>query len=144
MLSSLLAEHPETEVLWRPCEAHPRPESYGPHSDLCIGSLYFAMEQGIDLSLFHARMYAAVFTDGVDIENPRALADYFSELLDADALYVALQKGEVAEKVREGNAYAYEQSGVWAVPSYRMNGKKLDSVEGVGITKAKLKAFLRR
>lgn len=39
--------------------------------------------------------------------------------------------------------YAYEQSGVWAIPSYRMDGKKLDAREGVGVPKEQLKAFLK-
>ena len=44
--------------------------------------------------------------------------------------------------VPAANCYAYAQSGVWAVPAYRMEGRKLDSLEGVGITKAQLEAFL--
>jgi len=32
--------------------------------------------------------------------------------------------------------------GVWAVPSYRMDGRKLDSIENVGITKRQLTDFL--
>ncbi|MDR1669694.1 MAG: DsbA family protein, partial [Oscillospiraceae bacterium] len=28
-LTALLPKHPDIEVVWRPCEAHPRPEVYG-------------------------------------------------------------------------------------------------------------------
>jgi hypothetical protein len=31
---------------------------------------------------------------------------------------------------------------VWVVPAFRMDGRKLDSVGGVGVTKAQLDAFM--
>ena len=77
-LVELLPLHPDIEVVWRPCEAHPRPERYGMHSDLCIQGLF----------------------------------------------------------------YAYDISEVWVVPAYRMGGKKLDSIEDVGVTKDQLAEFL--
>ena len=43
----------------------------------------------------------------------------------------------------EANGYVYEQSGVWVVPAYRLEGRKLDSIENIGITKQQLEVFLR-
>ncbi len=140
-LEALLSEHPGAEVLWRPCEAHPRPEQYGPHSDLCIQGMFFAMEQGANLWAYHRRMYDLSLQKGVNIEDPTALAAHVGDLLDAKAFLAALQSGAYREAQLAANRYAYEKSGVWAVPSYRMGGKKLDAVENVGVLKADLKKF---
>ena len=142
-LTELLPGHPDIEVAWRACEAHPRPEAaYGHYSDLCVGGLFFAAEQGIDLKPFHERMYRAALKDNIDIESPAALADYFKDLLDPAAFLEALSSGRYEKAVSEANDYAYERSGVWFIPAYRMDGRKLDSAGGVGVTKAQLAEFL--
>ena len=142
-LKELLPQHPDIEVVWRPCEAHPRPERYGLHSDLCIQGMLYAREQGADLWEYHARMYEAAVKDRVNIEDPEVIAGRVHGLLDPAALLGALQSGGYTKAVADGNDYAYEQSGVWAVPAYRMDGKKLDSVENVGVTKQQLAEFLK-
>jgi AraC-like DNA-binding protein len=141
-LKELHTLYPQIEIVWRPCEAHPRPERYGPHSDLIIQGMFFALAQGADIWSYHDIMYKAAIKDDADIEDINALVDIANGLLDADSFRKALQNGVYARVQQEGNAYAYEQSGVWAVPSYRMNGKKLDSRLGIGVSKKKLAAFL--
>ena len=44
LLLELLPLHSDIEIDWRPCESHPRPDSYGPHSGLCIRGVYDARE----------------------------------------------------------------------------------------------------
>jgi predicted DsbA family dithiol-disulfide isomerase len=141
-LKELHPSYPQIEIVWRPCEAHPRPESHGPHTDLCIQGMLFAMDHGADIWAYHDRMFEAAQKDRIDIEDIGALAESLRGLLDAGALRESLQNGEYAQAVEEGNRYAYDQSGVWAVPSYRMDGRKLDSAEGIGITKQQLEAFM--
>ncbi len=141
-LVELISAKPDIKIIWRPCEAHPRPESYGPHSDMCIQGMFFAEAHGADLWKYHERMYKAAHKERVDIEDIAALAECVADLVDAKAFAQSLKDGEFAEKVREGNDYAYGSSGVWAVPSYRMNGKKLDSIEGIGVSKRQLEDFL--
>jgi predicted DsbA family dithiol-disulfide isomerase len=141
-LAELLPEYPELELVWKPCEVHPRPESHGMHSDLALQAMFFAAETGADIWAFHERLYALAAGRQVNFEDADALAAAVADLLDADALRAALAGGVYAEIQRAGNDYAYEESGVWALPSYRMDGEKLDSVEGVGVPKEKLKAFL--
>jgi len=141
-LVELLPLYPQIEVVWRPCEAHPRPERYGRHSDLCIQGMFFAMDQGVDLWTYHERMYRAAQKDRIDIEDIHVLADSVRDLLDADAFARSLETGEYARGQKAANQYAFGQSGVWAVPSYRMNGSKLDSIEDVGVTKKQLAAFM--
>lgn len=142
-LKSLHSRYPQTEILWRPCEAHPRPERYGRHSDLCIQGMLFAKKQGADLWEYHDRMYQAAVKDRADIENIEVLKEYVKGLLEPDLFQAALEKGEYLKEQQELNRYAYQQSGVWAVPSYRMDGKKLDAVENIGVTRQQLETFMR-
>ena len=141
-LKELLPEYPDIDVVWKPCEAHPRPERYGLHSDLCIQGMYYAVEQGADIWEYHERMYKAAIKDRVNIEDLKVVAGYVHGLLDPDAFLKVLHNGNYEKAVTEGNDYAYEQSGVWAVPAYRMDGRKLDSIEDVGVTKEQLARFL--
>ena len=141
-LLTLLPAFPDIEVLWRPCEAHPRPERYGPHSDLCIQGMFFATGHGADLRVYHMRMYDLCLRRRVNVEDADALAAHVDDLLDAEAFSGALRSGRYREIQRQANTYAYEKSGVWAVPAYRMDGRRLDSVEDIGVTKAQQKIFL--
>ncbi len=141
-LVELAPRYPGVTIEWCPCEAHPRPEQHGPHSDLCIRAFFFAREQGANVWEWHRRMYAACLDDRIDIEDVDTLADYAGDLVDAGALKAALRQGRYEAELRAANDKAYEYSGVWAVPSYRMGGRKLDAVEGVGVSKAQLQAFL--
>lgn len=141
-LVELLPKHPDIEVVWRPCEAHPRPERYGLHSDLSIQGFYYAQEQGADVWDYHNRMYGAAVKERVNIEDAEVVTGRVYGLLDPAAFLKTIQNDVYAKAVADGNDYAYEQSGVWAVPAYRMDGRKLDSVEGVGVTKAQLAEFI--
>jgi len=143
-LRELLPRYPDIEVVWRPCEAHPRPEHYGRHSDLCIQGLFFAIDNDADIWGYHDRMFNAALKEKINIEDPKVIAGHVHGLLDPDALLNALQNDAYARAVSDANDYAYEQSGVWAVPSYRMDGRKLDSVEGIGVSKAQLEAFIQK
>ncbi len=141
-LAELHPIYPEIEIVWHPCEAHPRPESHGPHSDLCIQGMFFALDHGVDIWAYHERMYKAAVKDRINIEDINALAATLQGMLNTDDFSKSLESGEYVTAVQDANDYAYDQSGVWAVPSYRINGSKLDSVEGIGITKEQLKTFM--
>jgi predicted DsbA family dithiol-disulfide isomerase len=141
-LMDLLPGFPGIEVVWRPCESHPRPERYGPHSDLLIQGLLFAMDVGTDLQRYHERAYALALRRKVNAEDADALAAGFAGLLDVNTLRAALRGGKYAEAQRRANDYAFEQSGVWVIPAYRMAGRRLDSVENVGVTITQLRKFL--
>jgi len=141
-LIELLQRHTDIVVDWRPCEAHPRPERFGLHSDLCIQGFFFAQELGVDVFDYHERMYNAALKECVNIENHDELANVVKGLLKISDFLKALKSGKYEKKVAAANDYAYDQSSVWAVPAYRMNGRKLDSIEDVGITKEQLADFL--
>lgn len=142
-LLELIKDYPQITMKWCPCEAHPRPEP-GPHSDLCLQALLFAIDEGADQWAFHKRMYDAFFGEKklADRESIDEIAAHVADLVDADKLKAALQSKKYEEAQQGINDYAYEQSGVWAVPSFRMDGHKLDAVEGVGVTTQQLKDFM--
>jgi len=142
-LVELMPDFPDVEVIWRPCEAHPRPEEYERYSDLTVGGLLYAFEKNIDLMEFHKRMYHAACKDGVDIEDPVALSKVFEGLLDTDDLAQALKSGKYTQAILDANDYTYEQNDVWFVPAFRMDGKKLNAEGGIGITKEQLKTFMK-
>ena len=68
-LLELLKRHPEVEVAWKPCEAHPRPEPAAIHSDKAIEGMYFVEEKGGDLLRYHAAVYRAMFEASQDISD---------------------------------------------------------------------------
>ena len=142
-LLTLISQYPAISIQWRPCEAHPRPERYGPHSDLCIRGMFFARDNGTDLWAYHDRMYRAALKDRVQIEDAAALSRAVAGLLDAEAFRAALQRGAYAEELAWSNDHAYEHSGVWAVPAYRAGGLRLDAIEGIGVSRAQLEGFLK-
>ena len=87
-------------------------------------------------------MYRAALKDRIDIESIDVLTDSVRDLVDADAFRLALQQGTYQKALAESNQLAFERSGVWVVPAYRMEGRKIDSVENVGVSKEQLRRFL--
>ncbi len=141
-LTELMPEFPQLEIKWQPCEAHPRPDRYGPHSDLMIQGMFFAQKQGADLWEYHQRMYRAALVDHIDVEDANTLAICVDGLLDVSSFTQALKNGTHLAQLTTANHYAYQQSGVWVVPAYRTHGKKLDPIENVGISKKQLRQFI--
>jgi predicted DsbA family dithiol-disulfide isomerase len=99
------------------------------------------------MAAFHKTMFRAVAAERRNVESVEVLAGIVTGLVDPGAFRAALEAGKYAAQVRENNDLAYERSGVWAVPAFRMirNGlpaKKLDAVEGVGVTKDQVRDFL--
>lgn len=142
-LDELIEDYPDISITWRPCESHPRPEERSNHTDLCIQGYFFASEHGVDPLEYHNRMYQAALKDRIDIENIDVLADYVSDLVDKEAFAKALREGTYLEALNEANSLAFERSGVWVVPAYRMDGKKLDAAAGIGVSKEQLQEFLK-
>lgn len=143
-LSEIITQYPAIEILWRPCESHPRPDPYEPHSDMCIQGFFYAAEKGADLWEYNTRMYNAALNDKVNIEDVNVLAETVKGLLDPGDFRLSLQNGTYAKELQNSNEYAFNESGVWAVPAYRLNGEKLDAALNIGVTKEQLAGFLSR
>lgn len=142
ILKELLKEFDDIKVIRRPVEAHPRPERYGKHSDLAIAAFKYATDNNADMDLFHEKMYEAFHKDNVNVEDADDLSRYMEGIVDVHGLKKSLMTGENIPFVNDSNDYAYNKSGVWVVPAYRMGGRSLDVKEDVGVNKAELKKFL--
>lgn len=142
-LMELIPDYPNVAVVWHPCESHPRPDRYGPHSDLCIQGYFYAVDNGINILEYHDRMYQAAQKDHVNIEDMDALSEYVSDLVDPDDFRLSLQQETYRDKPDESNKLAFEHSGVWAVPAYRTGALKLDAVENVGVSKEEIQDLLK-
>lgn len=141
-LKEVLVDYPELEVVWRPCEAHPRPETYGLHSDLCARGFYQAEKQGADLDQYHKIMYKAGMADKDNIEDLEVVADLIANMTDRKTFYKALTEGKYQSKLDENNRQAWAVENFSAVPSLRLDGSTLVAVPGIGITKDQIKQFL--
>jgi len=104
--------------------------------------MFFAAENGADLLEYHKLMYKAAIVDRVNLEDAGVLAECVKNILNAEEFKLSLESGKYAGDLDNANDYAYEKNGVWIIPAYRMNGKKLDSKGGVGITKEQLALYL--
>lgn len=141
-LTELLPDYPDLEVIWRPCEAHPRPDRYGPHSDWCAKGMFYAKDCGTDLAPYHQQLYQAAVTERLNIENLSVVSNVVTNLLDEHAFQQALSEGAYSEELAESNRLAWEVYQFSAVPSLRMNGRELRAVEGLGLTREMISDFL--
>jgi predicted DsbA family dithiol-disulfide isomerase len=135
--------YPDIEIEWRPIESHPLPEDHPPHTNLACQSFYIAKELGADMAAFHKAMYHAVAIERQNVEKPDVLCGILKDIVDTKKFREILDSGKYASQIDENNDLAYEKSGVWFVPAFRMNGKKLDAKGGIGITSEELKHFLQ-
>jgi predicted DsbA family dithiol-disulfide isomerase len=141
-LMGQIKSSPEIEIEWRPVESHPLPEDHPPHTYLAGQCYYIAKELGANMDAFHAAMYQAVAIERRDVEKPEVLCEILNGILDVERLRAALDSGKYAKQIDENNDLAYEKSGVWFVPAFRMDGNKLDAKGGVGINPEELREFL--
>ncbi|MDR1835706.1 MAG: hypothetical protein LBQ96_07905 [Fusobacteriaceae bacterium] len=142
IFKELLKNRTDLLVEWIPTEAHPRPEAVHPHTDLCGEAYYVAEEMGADILAFHDAMFEGVVTQGRDVEKIEEIVDIVKGIVDSERFKTILADGKYAEKPGENNDLAYEKSGVWVLPAFRMDGKKLDALGGIGVTEAQLREFL--
>jgi predicted DsbA family dithiol-disulfide isomerase len=138
-----IGSHPEIEIEWRPVESHPLPENHPPHTYLACQAYYIAKELGADMPAFHAAMYQAVATERQNVEQADVLCAILEGIVDTAAFRAILDSGKYAKQVDENNALA-DDSSVWFLPAFRMNGKKLDARGGIGISPQELRAFLEQ
>ena len=133
----------DLDIEWRPVEAHPVPEDHHPHTYLACQSYYIAKELDADMAAFHAAMFQAIAIERKNVEKPEVLCDILKDIVHAGKFRAILESGKYAGQIDENNDLAYEKSGVWFLPAFRMDGKKLDAKGGAGITPEELREFLR-
>ena len=137
-----ITDYPDIEIEWRPSESHPLPEDHPPHTYLALQCYYIAKELGADMPAFHAAMFQAIAIERQNVEDPEVLCKILNGIIDTDKLRSALASGKYAKQIDENNELA-DKEGVWFIPAFRMEGRKLDAKGGVGITPEDLQAFLK-
>ena len=136
-LMEQIGSHPEIEIEWLPIEAH------SPHTNLACQSYYAAKELEADMDAFHAAMFQAVASERRNVEKPEILCDILAGIVDVGKFRAIIDSGKYAGQIDENMDLAYEKSGVWYIPAFRMNGKKLDAKGGLGISADELRDFLQ-
>jgi predicted DsbA family dithiol-disulfide isomerase len=146
-LEEFIGSRPDIELEWRPIEAHPRPEDHPPHTDLACQSYYIARELGADMPKFHAAMFQATAIERQNVEDSGLLCRILKDVVDPGAFKGILESGKYAKQIDENNSLAYEKSGVWFVPAFRLETpkgeKKLDAQGGVGVSREAVRDFLK-
>jgi len=146
-LSELLPKYPNAEILWKPIEAHPRHEEpdHRPYVDLIVQGCLYLQDTGGDEYAFTQRVYKAHYEDKSNVEDIAVLVKCAAEsgVADVAAFENALKTAKYEKAMLDANDYAYEQKGVWAVPTFVSGDIRLDAVGGVGITKQQLDGFLK-
>lgn len=143
LLLESLKSHPEMNVQWTPCEAHPRPEVHGLHSDLCARAMYIVQEAGGDIMACHDVLYDLAINQNANIEDPNVIATALSGIVDSAAVLDGLASGAYEEQLLQNNRLAWVKHGFFAVPSLYMEGKLLPCAPGIGLTSAMIDNFLR-
>lgn len=142
-LLNLKARYPQLEVIWRPCESHPRPEWAPIHSDMAIQGMYFIRDHQGDLWHYHDLAFGAVFERQKDISNLDQLAAMSAECgVDPDAFKAALSENRYGKEVEDGNRCAWGEHGLTAVPSYLSGSHFIGSQNGVLVTEKELDEFI--
>lgn len=141
-LKEIKTEFPELEIVFSPCEAHPRPERWSPHSDMALQGMYYCEEQEIDIWEYHELVYRAFHVDRINAEDVNVLAAYLADLVDAKAFKTAILSGKYEARRLKANQYAWETLSLDAVPSYRQGKRLLKAVEDIGVSKQMLLKFL--
>ncbi len=120
----VLREQKDVEVVWYPCEAHPRPEFAEVHSDLAAQTMIYLQEKELQTGKFKDLVYAAHFEDKVRIDDIELLADLAKECgaLKADVVEL-LTNNKYADKVIANNQKVWGELAFDAVPSYIFEGK---------------------
>lgn len=141
-LKEVRTKFPELDIIFSPCEAHPRPEQWSPHSELAVRGMHYCMDHGIDIWEYHDLIYRAFHVDRVNAEDPDTLASYLASLADEADFKKALQDGEYEDKRLAANQYAWETLALNAVPSFRMGEQILRAAEDIGVSSRMLFEFI--
>ena len=117
-------DKPGLEIIWHPCEIYKLPGNYSgtKHSDICIQGMFFVSDNGLDLWRYHKKMYDLIHNDRVNVENTDVFTKAFEGFFDAEDFRQALTSGKYKSRVEEANHFAFQQSGIHVVPTYRADG----------------------
>lgn len=144
-LLELLPSYPTANIVWCPVEAHPKNEEpeHRPWQNLAVQASLCVRDLGVDEVAYHERLYKAHFEDNLSVEDIAVLADCAEEIgADRSKVEAALKEAKYEKQQLAANDYAYEEKGVWAVPTFVGETARLDAVGGIGVTKDQVEKLL--
>jgi len=120
-LLAFLKDKPELEVIWHPCEVSKlyQDTKRMKRSDIFMQGMFFAAASGADLWQYHEKVYALILNKGMLSGNTDVFSDALKGVIDGDAFRLAYESGKMQHQVEEANAYAFNQTGVHVLPTYR-------------------------
>lgn len=121
-LAELVKASPISEIIWHPCEIAVFKNQSELENDLSLQGMFFAEENNIDIWQYHQRVYNMKFVEKLNTHDINTFANALKDLLDADALREALASGKYSARLKEANRYAFKETGVHVVPTYRADG----------------------
>ena len=142
-LKQLLPHHPDVQILWQPCEAHPRPEVRDLYTDVATMGMYCVRDCGGDVDRYNDLVYEAHVQKKQRSDDPDVLtAIALTCGADEKTFRAALTDKGYADEVYQANIRAWMTHGWEAVPSYICEGKKIGSRGGVAVPLEDLDQFL--
>jgi len=143
-LKKLMPSHPDVEIVWCPCEAHPRPEEADIYSDIAIMGMYYLRDRGLNVEKYNDLVFLAHFDRRVRIDDPEILAEIAAACgAGAEDFKAALADRRYAQAVLDANQKAWGEKGWEAVPSYSCSGEDIGSRGGVLVPEEELDIFLK-
>ncbi|MCL2280065.1 MAG: DsbA family protein [Oscillospiraceae bacterium] len=144
-LWELLPKYQGVDIVWCPVEAHPKNEEpeHRPWQNLAVQASLCVRDLGADEVAYHKRLFKAYFEEKLSVEDTAVLAKCAEEIgADRSKVEAALKDAKYEKQQLAANDYAYEQKDVWAVPTFVGETTRLDSVAGIGVTKAQVEKLL--
>jgi predicted DsbA family dithiol-disulfide isomerase len=136
--AELLRDKPDLEVVWHPCEISVYKDPSVPtNNDISLQAMYYAAEQKLDLMQFHEKVYNLIFTDKINTHDIDTFVNSLAGFLDAASLRHALENRKYLDKLKASNHYAFKETGVHVVPTYRADGGFLQDRQefyGLGVS----------
>lgn len=126
-LVEFVKDKPDLELIWHPCEIYKLPGNpYATkRTNNCIQGMFFAAEKISDLWKYHQRVYDLIFVEKVSVDDVDAFTGYFKGIFGDNGVREfgdALKGGKYKGVVDKANGYAFQETGVHVVPTYRADG----------------------
>ena len=123
-LQDILPDYKNVEIDWSPCEAHPRPEPAGVHSDLAAQVGFYIAENGFDIKKYNNLVFEAHFENQKRIDDVDLLADLGQEAgAKREDIIALLNENRNTKKVEDSNTEVWQTLEIEAVPSYTYDDK---------------------
>ena len=121
-LLKFVGGRPGLEIVWCPCEISVYKGQVSGGDDVSLRGMFFALDSGVDLWAYHQRAYDFIFKDRAYTGDADGFAKAMEGVLDAEALRLALRDGKYVDRLKASNRFAFTETGVHVVPTYRADG----------------------